>query len=95
MSEKMIKRSSFSPKRALMYWGRIAGLKGGTKPDRFAKLAILRWGNRLAGIYTARGYCYASLAKQVEAIVKQERGLHAARKFRAVEAQALRNRGLI
>lgn len=95
MNGKTIERSSFTPKQALMYWCRIAGLRGGSKPDRFAKIAVLRWGSRLSGIYTARGYCYKSLAKQVEAIVRQERRLYGARKARAAEAQFLRDRGLI
>ena len=91
----MKKDEGTSSKRALMYWCRIAGIRGGTKPERFASLAVARWGCQLSGVYTARGYCYPSLAKQVEAIVKKERKAIELRKVRASEAQELRRKGLI
>lgn len=88
-------KSKRSPKRALMHWCRKAGINGGTKPERFAALAIERWGCKLSGVYTARGYCYASLAKQVASIVRKEKRMSAVRKSRAAEASKLRDAGLI
>lgn len=84
----------FSPKRALMYWCRIGKIAGGTKPERFAELAIRKW-PELSAFRVANGYDYEGLARKVELIVRFERKMHAQSKSRAAEAQFLRDRGLI
>lgn len=85
----------FTPKRALMFWCRLAGIAGGTKPERFARLAILRWREQLPEFDPYGPHDYETLAKRVEMIVRRERRLRAQRKARAAEAQMVRDMGLI
>lgn len=84
----------FSPKRKLMYWCRMSNINGGTKPVRFALLAMKKW-PELRRFKQDNDFDFAGLAKEVERLVRFERKSRVERQIRAAEAQLLRDRGLI
>jgi hypothetical protein len=86
--------SAFRPKNALKFWCRMAGIQAGTKPERFAALAIERW-PELSEFCKGEAYDYPRLAKKVEEIVRHERKMRSLRRERERQARKMRDMGLI
>lgn len=80
----------FNPKRKLMYWCRMVNINGGTKPVRFAWLAIDRW-PELRRFRSDEGIDFAGLSREVERLARLERKARLERRMKAAEAQLLRD----